>query len=278
MLRSKTHILCAGLLVLILAFVMACGSDSSPTTPSPSPAPAPTPAPAPAPAPTPAPTPVPTPVPTPPPQPAALSAFTISPSRVQSQQGSVGTVTLTTAAPSGGITVDLSTSNRDVARPATGSVTVAAGSTTANFNIESTTVAESQDVQITARYLNVAINQIRFTVTSPSKGENNCVITDNDGGLDCRTDSSTSSGFARFYRWTYSIGSTVDTDVTTDKTADVEIKDKCDFFKDRSLSSDSNGDKYLSMDIGLVIEDREGTSSSKSTKTVKVYPDGHCGY
>src|SRR5258706_11444092 len=189
MLRSKTHILCAGLLVLILAFVMACGSDSSPTTPSPSPAPAPTPAPAPAPAPTPAPTPVPTPVPTPPPQPAALSAFTISPSRVQSQQGSVGTVTLTTAAPSGGITVDLSTSNRDVARPATGSVTVAAGSTTANFNIESTTVAESQDVQITARYLNVAINQIlrvtivrpvaRFTDTSPSKSENKTLITNN---------------------------------------------------------------------------------------------------
>jgi hypothetical protein len=227
-------------------------------------------------------------VPTPPPEPAALSAFTISPSRVQSQQGAVGTVTLTTAAPSGGITIDLSTSNRDVARPTTGSITVPAGSTTANFNIESTTVAESQDIQITARYQNVAINQIlrvtisppvaRFTVTSPSKGENNCVISDNDGGLDCRTDSSTSSGFARFYRWTYTIGSTVNTDVTTDKTADVVIKDKCDFFKGRSLSSDSNGDKYLGMDIGLVIEDREATSSPKTTKTVKVYPDGHCGY
>ena len=286
MLRSTTHILCAGLLVLILAFVMACGSDSSPTTPTPSPAPAPTPAPAPA--PTPAPTPVPTPVPTPPPEPAALSAFTISPSRVQSQQGAVGTVTLTTAAPSGGITIDLSTSNRDVARPATGTVTVPAGSTTANFNVDTTTVAESQDVQITARYLSVAINQIlrvmivppvaRFTVASPAKGENNCVITDDDGGLDCRTDSSTSSGFPRFYRWTYSIGSTVNTDVTTDKTADVDIKDRCDFFEDRSLSSDSNGDKYMNMDIGLVIEDREGTSSSKTTRTVKVYPEGYCGY
>jgi len=197
-------------------------------------------------------------------------------------------VTLTTAAPSGGITVELSTSNRDVARPASSSVTVGSGATTATFRIETTTVAESQDVQITARYLSVAINQIlrvtitppvaRFTVTSPSKGESNCVITDGNASLDCRTDSSTSSGFARFYRWTYSIGSTVNTDVTTDKTADVEVKDKCDFFKERSLSSDSNGDKYMNMDIGLVIEDREGTSSAKTTRTVKVYPNGNCGY
>src|SRR6267142_587129 len=91
MLRNKTHVLCAGLLVLILALAVACGSNNSPTTPSPSPAP----------------TPAPTPTPTPPPAPAALATFTISPSRVQSQQGAVGTVTLTTAAPSGGITVDL---------------------------------------------------------------------------------------------------------------------------------------------------------------------------
>jgi hypothetical protein len=207
---------------------------------------------------------------------------------VQSQQEATGTVTLTTAAPSGGITVELSTANRDVARPASSSVTVGSGSTTAIFRIETTTVAESQDVQVTARYLSVAINQIlrvtivppvaRFTVTGPGKGENSCVITDTDASLDCRTDASTSSGFPRFYRWTYSIGSTVNTDVTTDKTADVEVKDKCDFFKERSLSSDSNGDKYLNMDIGLVIEDREGTSSSRNTRTVKVYPAGYCGY
>ena len=28
MLRSKTHVLCAGLLILILGFVMACGSNA----------------------------------------------------------------------------------------------------------------------------------------------------------------------------------------------------------------------------------------------------------
>ena len=35
----KTHVLCTGLVVLILAFAVACGSDNTPTTPSPSPAP-----------------------------------------------------------------------------------------------------------------------------------------------------------------------------------------------------------------------------------------------
>jgi hypothetical protein len=200
----------------------------------------------------------------------------------------VGTVTLTTAAPSGGITVDLSTNNRDVARPAAASVTVPAGATTANFNIDTTTVADSQDVQITARYQNVAINVIlrvtifppvaRFTVTGAAKGDNTCTITSGNADLDCRTDGTTSGGLPRFYIWTYVIGSTTDTDTTSDAHADVFIRDQCDFFKDRSTATDSNGDRYLNMDIGLIIEDREGTRSSKTTKTVRVYTAGFCGY
>jgi hypothetical protein len=100
---------------------------------------------------------------------------------VQSQQEATGTVTLSSEAPSGGISIELSTSNRDVARPAVSSVTVAAGSTTATFKIETTTVSQSEDVQITAKYQSVGINQIirvtipppvaRFTVTGDDRGE-----------------------------------------------------------------------------------------------------------
>ena len=32
------------------------------------------------------------------------------------------------------------------------------------------------------------------------------------------------------------------------------------------------------MDTTLVIEDREGTLSSKNTKTVRIYVNGYCGY
>jgi hypothetical protein len=165
---------------------------------------------------------------------------------------------------------------------------VPAGSTTANFNIDTTTVAESQDIQITARYQNVAINQIlrvtifppvaRFTVTGAARGENTCTIENSSADLDCRTDASTSSGLPRYYIWTYTIGSTVDTDTTLDPHADVFIRDQCDLFKDRTTATDSNGDRYLNMDIGLVLEDREATRSSKTTRTVRVYTNGFCGY
>jgi len=226
-------------------------------------------------------------VPTPPPEPAALSAFTISPTRVQSQQEATGTVTLTTAAPSGGISIDLSTSDRDFARPASSTVTVPAGATTATFRIETTTVGESKDIQITARYLNVAINQIlrvtitppvaRFTVTGTAKGADKCSLTNANGDTDCRLDASTSAGAIRFYIWTYSIGGSNVTDGKTDPVGDLEVSTGCDFFKERS-TSDDNGEKYIGMEVSLVLEDRESTRSSPTRKNVRVYVNGYCGY
>jgi hypothetical protein len=206
---------------------------------------------------------------------------------VQSQQEATGTVTLTTAAPSGGITIDLSTSDRDYARPASSTVTVPSGSTSATFRIETTTVGDSRDIQITARYQNVAINQIlrvtipppvpRFTITGAALGDSKCTLTDASGDNDCRVDASASSGFPKFYIYTYSIGSSTVTDGKTDKVGDVDIQNACDFFKDRS-TNDDNGDKYLNADVTLQIQDREDTTSGKATKTVRFYVAGRCGY
>ena len=56
-----------------------------------------------------------------------------------------------------------------------------------------------------------------------------------------------------------------------------DITDGCSFFKDHS-TNDDNGDKYLNMDIRLVIEDKEGTSSSPTVHNVRVYVNGRCGY
>jgi hypothetical protein len=206
---------------------------------------------------------------------------------VQSQQEATGTVTLTTAAPSGGITIDLSTSDRDYARPVGSTVTVPAGSTSATFRIETTTVAESKDIQITARYQNVAINQIlrvtipppvaRFTITGNARGDDKCTITNSSGDTDCRQDASASSGVVRFYLWTYSIGSTTAADGKTDPISVIDISAGCDFFKDHS-TNDDNGDKYLNVDVGLQIEDREGSKSSVTKRTVRFYTAGNCGY
>jgi hypothetical protein len=206
---------------------------------------------------------------------------------VQSQQSAVGTVTLTTPAPAGGIVVNVSTADHDVAQPPP-TVTVPAGSNTANFTINTSTVAASEDVQISAQYLAVGINTIlrvtiippiaRFTVTGALKGDSTCLVLDESANLDCRADASTSSGFPKFYIWTYNIASSTDTDTTTDPHADVFLRDGCPFLAGRSTSTDGNGDKYLNMDIGLVIQDREDTMSAKTTHTVKLYVNGHCDY
>jgi hypothetical protein len=203
-----------------------------------------------------------------------------------SQQEATGTVTLTTAAPSGGITIDLSTADRDTARPAVSSVTVPSGSTTATFRIESTTVAVSTDVQITARYQNVAINQIirvtipppvaRFTITGSGRGEDKCTLIAG-GDNDCRVDASASGGVPKFYIYTYQISSSTAVDGKTDRVGDVDIPAGCDFYKDHS-TNDDNGDKYLNVDVSLQIEDREGTKSSVTRKTVRFYTAGNCGY
>ena len=201
----------------------------------------------------------------------------------------MGTVTLTTAAPTGGITINLSTSDKDTARPTVASVTVPAGSTTATFNIETTTVSSSEDVQITAQYLSVGINVIlrvtifppvaRFTVTGPNHGANTCTITDGNGGLDCTADATTSGGVPQYYLWSYTIASTTDVDTTAQPiNSDLFLKDGCGFFSGRSTNNDGMGNTFLSMDIGLVIQDREGTLSPKTTHTVMVYTNGFCGY
>lgn len=86
------------------------------------------------------------------PQPAAtLSALSLNPTTVRGGNSSLGTVTLTVPAPTGGLVVSLSSSNSaKAAVPAT--VTVPAGSTTATFNITTTSVSRKLVVTISATH------------------------------------------------------------------------------------------------------------------------------
>ena len=117
----------------------------------------------------------------------------------------------------------------------------------------------------------------RFTVTGTAKGADKCSLTNANGDTDCRLDASTSAGAIRFYIWTYSIGGSNVTDGKTDRVGDLEIPNACDFFKERS-TSDDNGEKYIGMEVSLVLEDRESTRSSPTRKNVRVYVNGYCGY
>ena len=80
--------------------------------------------------------------------PDALSALSVSPTSVVGGNSSTGTVTLTSAAPAGGIVVTLSSTNATVP----GSVTVVAGSTTATFTVTTPVVARTTLAVITASY------------------------------------------------------------------------------------------------------------------------------
>ena len=79
----------------------------------------------------------------------ALSSLSLAPSTVVGGAGSTGTVKLTGAAPSGGISVSLNSSNPSVATVPS-SVTVASKANEATFNIDTTSVSSSTSVTITA--------------------------------------------------------------------------------------------------------------------------------
>src|SRR2546425_4325558 len=98
---------------------------------------------------------------------ATLSSVAVSPSSVVGGNGSTGTVTLTSAAPSGGALVSLSSSNTAAATvPA--SVTVAAGATSATFTVTTTTVSASTAVTISTTY-NGVTQTAGVTVTPPGQ-------------------------------------------------------------------------------------------------------------
>jgi hypothetical protein len=104
---------------------------------------------------------------TPPPPPASLSSLAVSPASVTGGTSSQGTVTLTSAAPSGGFTATLSSDNTAAATtPA--SVTVAQGATSAAFAIATSSVTASTTVTITASAGGVT-RTASLTVTPPGQ-------------------------------------------------------------------------------------------------------------
>jgi hypothetical protein len=96
----------------------------------------------------------------------ALSALVLNPTSVVGGNTSQGTATLTSAAPSGGAVVTLSSSNTSVATvPA--SVTVAAGATSATFTVGTVSVAASTPATISGAYGGVT-RTATLTVTPPA--------------------------------------------------------------------------------------------------------------
>ncbi len=96
--------------------------------------------------------------------PATLNSLALSPASVAGGTSSQGTVTLSAAAPAGGITLTLSSDNNTVTIPA--NVTVAAGATTANYLIYTTAVTADTNVNLSATFSGITKTAV-LTVQAP---------------------------------------------------------------------------------------------------------------
>jgi len=112
-----------------------------------------------------------------------LSSVTLSPGNVNGGSSSTGTVTLSGAAPSGGATANLSSSNSGSATVPS-SVTVAAGATSATISVNTSSVTASTPVTISASYAGVTMTA-SLTVSPPGTpaGTYTLTITGASGNL-----------------------------------------------------------------------------------------------
>jgi|GEM_PF-2612195 len=95
-----------------------------------------------------------------------IGSLTITPNPVVSGNGATGTVSLTNAAPAGGVLVNLSSDNANAAVPS--SVVIPAGQNSATFPVTTSPVASNQTATITAVSANTMTTAL--TLNSPGAG------------------------------------------------------------------------------------------------------------
>src|SRR5947209_5646430 len=98
--------------------------------------------------------------------PATISSFTVSPNSILSSGSVTGTITLTAAAPTGGLDIEIA-SNNAAATPVPPFVHINAGATSAPFTINTTVVNASTAVTLSATH-SVTTRTAALTVTAPS--------------------------------------------------------------------------------------------------------------
>ena len=116
---------------------------------------------------------------------AGLSSVRVDPTTVVGGNTALGTVNLTGAAPTGGLTVSLASDNPSVAGvPA--SATVPAGSASTNFNVTTTTVLFETTAMISGSY-GGGTSGSSLTVDPPSSGGTNYYVSKNGDNGDGRS-------------------------------------------------------------------------------------------
>ena len=216
-----------------------------------------------------------------------LAAVSLSQSSVYGQDAPQGTISLSNAAPAGGVVIGLASSNTEVAKvPAT--LTIAGGATAVSFTIDTSTVTTSASVTIIASYATVTRStslmvrprpvSAAFTVTSPAQGRGACVLGPSSDEADCLLDASGSTGPVYQWIWTYrTVGNAIG-HTAPDALTHLRLTSQCAFFEGARGGDDQFGGKYVQMEIELVVQDREGTRSAPVRQAVRLYPNRVCGF
>jgi hypothetical protein len=148
----------------------------------------------------------PPPFPPPPPPSATMTAVSVNPTSVVGGNASTGTITLSSAAPSGGAAVSLSDNSTAVSVPA--SVTVPAGATSVMFTATTTSVTTSTSATISAAYAGVTRTAMltvnpgspppgqTATLTVTATGRSGQRITSTPTGINVAVGSTGSASFA----------------------------------------------------------------------------------
>jgi len=270
--RSCAFLVAAIFVILMTGTVVAgCGSGS-PSAPSETPSPSPSPS---------------NPSPTPAPSGLSLSSLTLSQASVQGQQQPSGVVTLNNSAPSSGVVVQLASSNPTVAQvPAT--VMVVGGQSSAAFTINTSTVPSNASSTISASYNGATRTaglavlapglEAVFSVSSPTKGGDACVLGPRTDEADCVLDGTSSHGFIHQYFWTYWTGSAPIGHQTEQTRSAMQVDTDCAFFENGRGGDDSSGNRYVQMTIQLIVQDRVGTRSAPVQRSIRLYPNRMCGF
>lgn len=196
-------------------------------------------------------------------------------------------MTLASAAPDGGALVVMASSNPNIVKvPAT--VTVAAGSRSATFLMDTSTVQTSTTVTITASYAGATMAatltvtspplSAAFVVRSPARGVGACVMAESTEEFDCLLDGSASQGFIDSWIWTYTVGTNTLGHISKDAGSHPQISTKCAFLNTGTGGDGPNGDRFLNMEVTLQVQDRAGVRTGFVRQAVRLYPNRQCGF
>ena len=98
------------------------------------------------------------------------------------------------------------------------------------------------------------------------------------GEADCALDGSPSTGPVERWTWTYWTAKNPLSHVSTQASSAMNLSTGCAFFEGARGGDGPNGDRYIVMEVELVVQDREGNRSAPVRQPVRLYPNRLCGF